>query len=70
VQNQLGVESEYQDVRERLPLATVGRDDILDAMVLAVAAQEDPLATVPSDPDPNEPRIYYPRFDVPSQPIA
>ncbi len=60
----------YGDVRDRRPLTEVGRDDILDAMVLAVAARHDSLATVPSDPDTNEPRIYYPEFEVPSSPLV
>lgn len=65
-----GAKAVYEDVRDRRPLTEVGRDDILDAMVLAVAARQDSLATVPSDPDTNEPRIYYPGFEVPSLQVA
>lgn len=43
----------------------VRRDDILDAIVLAVAAYDDELTTTPTGPG-NGPRIYYPDFAVPS----
>ncbi|WP_262181524.1 DUF429 domain-containing protein [Haloarcula laminariae] len=41
----------------------VRRDDILDSMVLATAAQKE-LTTIPAKPASDEPRIYYPDFDV------
>ncbi|RLM56756.1 DUF429 domain-containing protein [Halobellus sp. Atlit-31R] len=60
----------YEDARDRFPLSAVGRDDLLDSMVLAVAAAGPPLssaslATVPEDPAAGEPRIYYPAFELP-----
>lgn len=58
-------EVQYRTVRDEHLLKEVRRDDILDSMVLAVAAQNQELATVPADPSPDEPRIYYPSFDVP-----
>lgn len=59
-------ESVYRGVRDTYPLTDVGRDDILDSMVLAVAARDGGLTTVPTDPDRDEPRIYYPPFEVPT----
>ncbi|ELZ77478.1 hypothetical protein C456_03036 [Haloferax volcanii DSM 14919] len=58
-------ESQYREIRNEYYLKEVRRDDILDSMVLAIAARNMDLDTVPSDPSPNEPRIYYPEFDVP-----
>lgn len=58
-------ESVYQNAREEHPLSDVGRDDILDSMVLAVAAQSTELETIPAKPSPDEPRIYYPPFELP-----
>ena len=55
----------YFDARDKYLLKEVRRDDILDSMVLALAAQDENLTTVPSDPSTTEPRIYYPRFEVP-----
>ena len=55
----------YQDVREDYLINEVRRDDILDSMVLAVAAGDHGLTTVPSDPSATEPRIHYPEFEVP-----
>lgn len=62
-------ESCYHDARERYLLKEVRRDDILDSMVLAVAAREDNLTMVPSSPHKKEPRIHYPEFDFPG-PVA
>ncbi|MFB6250519.1 MAG: DUF429 domain-containing protein [Halobellus sp.] len=59
-----GCDAAYEDALERYPRTEVGRDDVLDSMVLAVAARESPLATVPADPGATEPRIYYPGFEV------
>ena len=50
----------YDEVRNRHPLRTVGRDDIIDSMALAVAARRDSLETVPEAPEAEQPRIYYP----------
>jgi hypothetical protein len=36
------------------------RDDILDSMALALAAQSEELQSVPEDPGPEVPHIYYP----------
>lgn len=55
----------YRDVRDRYFLKDVGRDDILDSMVLAVAARRSGIATVPNSPTIDEPRIYYPNFETP-----
>lgn len=59
-------EAVYQEVREDQPLTDVRRDDILDSMVLAVAARAGDLTTVPADPGRNEPRIYYLSFERPA----
>lgn len=59
----------YQDTRDEYFLKDVSRDDILDSMVLAVAAREDSLDTVPGEPASEEPRIHFPGFDVPSVPV-
>ncbi|SDX77648.1 DUF429 domain-containing protein [Halobellus clavatus] len=59
-----GGDAAYEAALERYPRSEVGRDDVLDSMVLAVAARESSLATVPPDPAPTEPRIYYPGFEV------
>ena len=58
-------ESHYREIRNEYFLKEARRDDILDSMILAVAAWNKNLVTVPSDPLPSEPRIYYPEFDVP-----
>lgn len=58
-------EEHYLHVRDEYLLKEVRRDDILDSMVLAVAGREPSPATVPSDPLPTEPRIYYSEFHVP-----
>lgn len=43
----------------RFPSTSLDRDDVLDAAVLALAA-EGSLRSVPAAPEPGEPRIYYP----------
>lgn len=58
-------EALYWDTRDEYLLKEVRRDDILDSMVLAVAARNGNLTTVPPDPSPTEPRIHYPDFHVP-----
>jgi len=57
----------YNEIKERYLRKDVRRDDILDSMCLAVAAREDRLVTTSLDPEPTEPRIYYPDFDFASQ---
>lgn len=42
----------------------VARDDILNSMVLAVAARKE-LQTVPESPAETQPRIYYPTIEQP-----
>lgn len=59
-------ETIYRRVREEYFLKNVRRDDILDAMVLAVAAGTQSLTTVPKKPSKAQPRIYYPHFELPS----
>ena len=59
----------YRDAREEYLLKEVRRDDILDAMALAVAARTGDISTVPSDPAAGEPRIYYPTFEAPATPL-
>lgn len=50
----------YNDALETYLRRKVSRDDILDSMVLAWAATQPELATVPADVEPHDPRIYYP----------
>lgn len=59
-----GTEGVYADALDRYPRNEVGRDDVLDALALSVAASEASLATAPADPADDEPRIYYPGFEV------
>lgn len=58
----------YRNARDEFLLKEVGRDDILDSIVLAIAAKDNSLSTVPDDPQDDEPRIYYPEFELPSAP--
>lgn len=60
-----GVEAQYRSAREEYLLKEVQRDDILDSMVLAIAARNRNLTSVPVNPMSGEPRIYYPEFDTP-----
>jgi len=57
----------YDETKEEYLRQEVRRDDILDSMCLAVAARSDGLVTTPPDPEPTEPRIYYPDFEFASQ---
>lgn len=57
----------YQNAREEHLLKEVRRDDILDSMVLAVAARMN-LTSVPEAPNAEVPRIYFPDFELPSAP--
>lgn len=54
----------FGDVYERVLKDTLRkelrRDDILDSMVLALAARSEELQSVPENPEPDVPRIYYP----------
>lgn len=63
------MKSVYEGVREKYPLREVRRDDILDSMVLAVAARNGNLTALHKEPDIDVPRIYYPTFEPPSSPI-
>ena len=56
----------YRDARNEYLLKEVRRDDIIDSMVLAVSARSEALTMVPPNPSSDEPRIYYPEFDVPA----
>jgi predicted RNase H-like nuclease len=60
-----GAEAVYRRVCDERLRKEVRRDDILDSMALAVAARNGASTTVPREPDPDEPRIYYPSFEVP-----
>jgi len=64
-----GAKSLYHDARKRFLLKEVRRDDVLDSIVLAVAARNGADATVPEDPTAEEPRIYYPAFSPPTVPV-
>lgn len=55
-----GMGAARRDAREEHLVKDVSDDDILDSVVLAVAARKTTLRTVPEAPDDNEPRIYYP----------
>lgn len=50
----------YEQVLDDTLRKDVRRDDVLDSMALALAAQSEELQSVPEDPDPEVPRIYYP----------
>lgn len=63
-----GARAQYQETRDEYFLKEVRRDDILDSMVLAFAAQCPNLTTAPVNPEPDEPRIHYPEFEVPASP--
>ncbi|MBX0325226.1 DUF429 domain-containing protein [Halomicroarcula sp. F13] len=56
----------YQQARDTYLLKEVRRDDILDSMVLVVAARDRELTKIPSDVSSIDPRIYYPEFEVPT----
>lgn len=49
----------YKQVLDETYRKDVARDDILDSMVLAIAAQEGATETTPEAPE-DDPRIYYP----------
>lgn len=59
-QKRSGMDNEYERVLDDTLRKEVRRDDILDSMVLALAAQSEELQSVPEDPGPEVPRIYYP----------
>jgi predicted RNase H-like nuclease len=60
-----GARATYDAVVEDRLRKVVRKDDILDSIALAIAARHDELATTPSDPGDNEPRIYYPPTEIP-----
>lgn len=53
----------YEDAREEHPLVELSRDDILDSLALAIAAQREQLVSVPDQPSSDQPRIYFPQFE-------
>lgn len=55
-----GIDDEYEQVLDDTLRKNVQRDDILDSMVLVLAAQSEQLQSIPEDPGPEIPRIYYP----------
>jgi predicted RNase H-like nuclease len=55
-----GMDDEYEQVLDDTLRKDVRRDDVLDSMALALAAQSEELQSVPEDPGPEVPRIYYP----------
>jgi predicted RNase H-like nuclease len=59
-QKRSGIDDEYEQVLDDTLRKDVRRDDILDSMVLALAAQSEELRSVPDDPGSGVPRIYYP----------
>jgi predicted RNase H-like nuclease len=58
-------EAHYRAARDESLLTDVRRDDVLDSMALAIAANRGELTTAPIDPTGDQPRIYYPDFEVP-----
>ncbi|MFD1600550.1 DUF429 domain-containing protein [Halobellus rarus] len=59
-QRHSGMDDGYEQVLDDTLRKDVRRDDILDSMAPALAAQSEELQSVPEDPDPEVPRIYYP----------
>jgi predicted RNase H-like nuclease len=59
-QKHSGIDDEYNEILDDTLRKHVRKDDILDAMVLALAAQSEELWSVPDNPGPEAPRIYYP----------
>ncbi|MFC6734446.1 DUF429 domain-containing protein [Haladaptatus sp. DYSN1] len=55
-----GMNDEYEQVLKDTFRKDIRRDDILDLMALALAAQSEELQSVPEDPGPDIPRIHYP----------
>jgi predicted RNase H-like nuclease len=55
-----GMNDEYEQILDNTLRKNVRRDDILDSMALALAAQSDEFQSVPKDPSPEVPRIHYP----------
>ena len=55
-----GLDDEYEQVIKNTFRKNIRRDDALDSMVLALAAERDKLQSVPESPGPDTPRIYYP----------
>mgnify|MGYP006275414353 CR=1 FL=1 len=59
-QRHSGMDDGYEQVLDDTLRKDVRQDDVLDSMALALAAQSEELQSVPEDPDPEVPRIYYP----------
>lgn len=55
-----GMTDKYEQILDETLRKAVRRDDILDSMALALAAQSETLRSVPETPGPEVPRIYYP----------
>ncbi len=56
-----GMKAVYERVLNETYRKDIRRDDILDSMVLAIAARSEELRTAPEEPTPDAPRIYYPQ---------
>ena len=56
----------YRRVRQEYLRREVRRDDILNVMVLAVAARMENLTELPKEPTDDQPRMYYPPFELAS----
>lgn len=59
-QKHSGMDDEYERVLDDTLRKDVRRDDILDSMALAFAAQSEELQSVPENPGSDVPRIHYP----------
>jgi predicted RNase H-like nuclease len=59
-QKRSGIHNEYEQVLDDTLRKDVRRDDILDSIALALAAQSEELQSAPDDPGPEVPRIHCP----------
>lgn len=59
-ENRSGMNNEYEQILDDTLRKDLRRDDILDSMVLALAAQSEDQQSVPEHPGPDMPRIHYP----------
>lgn len=50
----------YEQILDSTFRKDIRRDDILDSMALALAAQSEKSQSVPENPEPDIPRIHYP----------
>lgn len=55
-----GMNDKYEQILDDTLRKNIRRDDILDSMALALAAQSEKLQSVPENPAPETPRIHYP----------